>query len=147
MEYPILNFEAKTIDKNNTRNTNKRHNNKLISQQKQIFLQDDLVQLKTKRKNPDVNTYNEYITLQKQQDEYIYKHQQKYIIDKQELNKCIIYTCNQYQEHIKKKEECNTIQKEPNTTLEDVYLYDTLQTNNKIRIATAGTTVNNINIG
>jgi hypothetical protein len=105
MEYPILNFEATTIDKNNTRNTNKRHNNKLISQQKQIFLQDDLVQLKTKRKNPDVNTYNEYITLQKQQDEYIYKHQQKYIIDKQELNKCIIYTCNQYQEHIKKKEE------------------------------------------
>ena len=43
--------------------------------------------------------------------------------------------------------ECNTIQKEPNTTLEDVYLYDTLQTNNKIRIATAGTTVNYINIG
>ena len=26
--------------------------------------------------------------------------------------------------------ECNTIQKEPNTTLDDVYLYDTLQTNN-----------------
>jgi hypothetical protein len=105
MEYPILNYEATTIDKNNTRDANKRHNNKLISQQKQIFLQDDLVQLKTKRKNPDVNTHEDYITLQKIQDEYIYKQQQIYILDKQELNNYIIYTYNQYQEHTKKKEE------------------------------------------
>jgi hypothetical protein len=105
MEYPILNYEATTIDKNNTRDANKRHNNKLISQQKQIFLQNDLVQLKTKRKNPDVNTHEDYITLQKIQDEYIYKQQQKYILDKQELNNYIIYTYNQYQEHTKKKEE------------------------------------------
>lgn len=104
MEYPILNYEVTTIDKNNTKNA-KRHNNKLISQQKQIFLQDNLVQLKTKRKNPDVNTHEDYITLQKIQDEYIYKQQQKYILDKQELNNYIIYTYNQYQEHTKKKEE------------------------------------------
>jgi len=107
MEYPILNYEATSIAKNNTRDANKRHNNKLISQQKQIFLQDDLVQLKTKRKNPEVNSHEEYIQLQKLQEEYIYKQQKKYILEKQELNKYIIYTYDQYQEHIKKKEEYN----------------------------------------
>jgi hypothetical protein len=113
MEYPILNYEATSIAKKNTLDANTRHEKKLKSQHKQIFLQDktkkleESVQLKTKRKNPEVNSHEEYIQLQKLQEEYIYKQQKNYILEKQELNKYIIYTYDQYKEHIKKKEEYN----------------------------------------